>query len=184
MAESAPGAIGDPTDPQGTLRPDEPPAQTAPQAVFRPLSIEKRPGGPRLPADLALGDINALIGLFLTSELLEVIAEHTNAYSWGQTSQALQNFALVSPSELQTWLGVHIYMTTAGEARQRDYWRQDLEKGPLYPLIIDAMGRDRWKAIAGALHVTAPGQQTSNVFEKVRLRLPSRLPRGSGANSA
>ena len=52
--KKAPSTVGDPTDPGGTLRPDEPPSTNEKQPNFDRLNIPKRTGGPRLPVDEAI----------------------------------------------------------------------------------------------------------------------------------
>ena len=111
MAPKTPKSMGDPTDPQGTQRLNESPASNKEQPPYRPLVIKEHTGGPRLPEDLRPGDMSALIALFLTPQLLQEISEATNAYARLVATKLLKNFPPVTPRELQTWLGVHIYMT-------------------------------------------------------------------------
>ena len=168
MPPKTPKSVGDPTDPQGTRRPDETPATNAFQPPYTILKIKERDGGPRLPGDLKPGDTDALIGLFLTSGVFEGICKATNAYARRGTTKSLHNWVDIDPRELRTWLGVHIYMTITPGVKQENYWCQDSLKGSLHPLIPLSMGRDRWKAIGEALHVVDPERRTATVFDKVR----------------
>ena len=81
MPPEASNALPDPTDPSGTLRPDEPSAKNSAEPPYRPLKISQRVGAPRLPGDLKSGNIRGLIDLFLPQGLLEGICEATNQYA-------------------------------------------------------------------------------------------------------
>ena len=164
MPQKSPKSVGDTTDPKGTRRPDEPPTRNKKQPLYHPLIIKEHAGGPRLPQDLISGDINALISLFLTPQLLQAISEATNAYAQLGATKQLRSFLPVTAQELRTWLGIHIYMTTTPGVRQQDYWRLDPLRGSVHPLIPPAMSRNRWQAIAGALHLTDPRLQVATVF--------------------
>ena len=51
-AHMFPDSIGDPTDPLGTRRPNEIPANNLVEPPFRRLTIAQRDGVPNVPADL------------------------------------------------------------------------------------------------------------------------------------
>ena len=113
MPPEASNALPDPTDPSGTLRPDEPPAKNSVEPPYRPLKISQRVGAPRLPSDLKSGDIKGLIDLFLPQGLFEVICEATNQYDELGTTKRFARWSIITPGELRAWLAVHIYMTVS-----------------------------------------------------------------------
>ena len=108
-----PDSLGDPTDPLGTPRPNEIPANNRVEPPFRRLSIAQRASGPNVPEDLPR-DTYALVSMFFIQEVLYIISMHINTYTIQQSSQWRDNWVELTPSELQTWLGIHVFMTISG----------------------------------------------------------------------
>ena len=116
------------------------------------------------PASLEIRRYPRVDPLFLTSEVLWRICLSTNACSHPRPLKKLKKFPLLTPRELQTWLGIHIYMTCTPSVAQRNYWRQDAFKGPLHLIMTVAMSRNHWEIIIGVLHVSDPQRHMKNLF--------------------
>ena len=105
--------------------------------------------------------------LFITPEVLYTISMHTNTYAIYYDSVWSDSWVRLTPCELQTWLSIHIFLTINPEPCQQDYWCSNPLKGPIYPIIINAMSRNRWQAIAGALHISDPALPTATIYGKM-----------------
>ena len=72
--------VRDSRDPQGTKRPNKDPTIDIVQ-IFNSVIVVDRPLKPCLPLNIFSNDLYAIISLFFTNEVLQIIAENTNKYA-------------------------------------------------------------------------------------------------------
>ena len=73
-------AIGDITDPTGTLRPDEPTVEAATHK-FRPIQVEERSQTVHLPRHIKPNDVYGIFSLFFDEQILAILVQNTNLYA-------------------------------------------------------------------------------------------------------
>ena len=72
--------IGDPTDPQGTKRPNEDPTLVCAH-TFKPVIVADCPSKLCLPSNIPASNVYGIFSLFFTNDVLKIIVENTNRYA-------------------------------------------------------------------------------------------------------
>ena len=111
--------VGDSTDPEGTLRPNEAPIVEE-SHTFNPVSVEKRPRTLHLPSNVQPNDPYAIFTLFFTDDILATIAHNTNiAAAQRETKLQVDHpdrkmppWRDTSIHELRAYFGFLIYRST------------------------------------------------------------------------
>ena len=153
--------VGDITDPEGTLRPDEPILATA-TAQFMPVQMDNRSQKICLPRHIQPKDAYGIFSLFFSDDVLAMIVQNTNDYA--PIHQAKLQADNPSPkfprlpwkdtsvAELRAYLGFLIYRSVHSEADRSDYWTTDPEMA-IHRCVFDAMGRNRFDQLEACIHV-------------------------------
>ncbi len=142
--------VPDSTD-LGTDRPNLRPI-TVTGDRFEPIQIPPNVSWVNIPANINPLDAAGLWGLYFSSEILQIIAKHTNIYAnqshrWGkERDPEARSFPDTDELELKAYFGIRIYMGLHREPPVPDYWNMKLNK-PLHPLIRAAMALNRYEDI-------------------------------------
>ena len=72
--------IGDPTDPQGTKRPNKDLILVYTH-TFKPVIVADYSSKPCLPSNIPASNIYSIFSLFFTNNVLKIIVENTNRYT-------------------------------------------------------------------------------------------------------
>ena len=164
--------VGDSTDPEGTLRPDEAPIVEE-SHIFNPVSVEKRPRMLHLPSGVRPNDPYAIFTLFFTDAILAIIAQNTNTAA-AQRETKLQTdhpdrkmplWKDTSIHELKAYLGFLIYRSTCPIPTRKDFWITDPEL-PFHQSVYAALNRNRFEELEASLHISDPNVG-GDVFAKV-----------------
>ena len=160
-------AVGDITDPTGTLRPNEPTVE-ATTHKFRPVLVEKRSQKLHLPKDIKPSDAYGIFSLFFDDHILTIIAQNTNLYAPIQDAKlqaknpnpkkARTPWSDVSVAELRAYLGVLLYRSLHSEKDRSDYWTTS-SKLANHQSIYGAISRDRFDQLEPTIHVAEPIKQ-------------------------
>jgi hypothetical protein len=162
-------AVGDPTDPKGTLRPNLPP-EPATGVKFQPLKCSSFDHQINLPPSIDSHDAFSIWSLFFTTEQLQIIVDNTNKHQPAPAEARgphARKWTNISVAELYAYLAILITMGLHPENDIKNYWSRRPEM-PVYTLVHRAMGGDRWEDISHAFHLSSPASGKS-VFEKARL---------------
>ena len=145
-------AVGDITDPLGTLRPDEPTVEAATHK-FRPIRVEERSQKMHLPRHIKPNDAYGIFSLFFDDDILTTIAQNTNLYAPIQEARlqaknpdpkhARTPWKDVLVTELRAYLGILIYRSIHEESDRSDYWTVN-PKMASHQIVTEAISRNRF----------------------------------------
>lgn len=164
--------VSDSTDP-ATKRPDLPPAQKTCTA-FHGMNIPDSPPKISLPATVQPSNAWEIFRLFINTEMVSLIVNHTNERVEQLPREGLKPRALlkswypVTVEEIYAYIGIRIYMGLYDSPCVRDYWA---EEGPNRPLhrLKDVMARERYEAIHARMRLASvdPRAEFQTVFERL-----------------
>ena len=167
-------AVGDITDPLGTLRPDEPTAEAATHK-FRPIRVEERLQKMYLSRHIKPNDACSIFSLFFDDDILTTIAQNTNLYAPIQKARlqakkpdpkhARTPWKDVLVTELRAYLGIFIYRSIHEESDRSDYWTVN-PKMASHQIITEAISRNRFDQLEQIIHVAKPENASENPKKK------------------
>ena len=99
-----------------------------------------------------------LFSFFISSNLLQIIANHTNLKADRERVQVTKHQRLWYPtnlSEIGTFLGTLLYMGYTPMPRIRDFWIVN-PKLAIHSIILKSMSRTRWEQIRRYLKISNP----------------------------
>ena len=160
--------VGDPTDPNGTKRPDEKPISVSTH-TFKPVVVAERPSKICLPSNIRPDDPYGIFTLFFTNDVLEIFVENTNKYACRRHIELHLKAAWkeTSVAELRAYLGVLIYRSLYPQPRHKDYSTIDINK-PIHESLTSSISHDRFAQLEASLHISDPDVVGRNCFNKVR----------------
>ena len=165
MAPRKPPTVGDPTDPNGTLRPNLPP-EIGTGDYYVPLNCPDFSYTINLPPGVDRGSPIAIWDLFLSAEILQSIVQYTNKKGILLRKKPDEpKWKDLDLPELYAYLAILFYMGLHIENDRRLYWSHD-PNGPLHQPVYTAMSRDRWFDIDRALSISDPLAKYETVFDK------------------
>ena len=138
---------------------------------FEVMDINNTRGSAQIPDIIDGSNPETLFTLFFTPAVINLIVECTNLNAERTRSDPLafraknirfrdspnqKPWRPITADEVLAFLGIQIYMGIHKEPLIANYWNTRTNKGPLHPLVRDAMGIDRWKQINRYFHVWNP----------------------------
>jgi hypothetical protein len=170
-------AIDDPTDPEGTLRPDLDPIQeTAP--VFTPVQLNFKLANPiiHLSAQQALDPLY-IFSQFFPDWLLTTFVSFTNRFARIGVNQLIIETKACGSSlpiawkdtsleELKTFLAIKIYMAEHIEKEIFDYWKDSPEE-PKHPTLKAKMKKNRFVQLTRYFHIGDVEKGPAGPYPKV-----------------
>lgn len=138
----------DPTDP-ATKRPNSPPLKSA-GSEFIPMDIPEFGYEIHLPEDVSCDDPISIFDLYYSPEIMAQIVQYTNDVERepevpGKPGCRAAKWYPTCQSELYTYLGIRVYMTTHIENEISDYWNTS-NNSPFHH-ISKHMARDRFQEL-------------------------------------
>ena len=155
---------GVPTDPEGTLRPDED-ALAGESHTLKPVSVEELLYKLHLPTGINPDNAYGIFSLFFINDILATIAYDTNTFAVIQEAKLQADhpdrttpklpWMNTSTCEWKAYLGFLIYRSTYPIACRDDCWTTNLDM-PLHRNVYVAIGRNRFDELEASLHLSDP----------------------------
>ncbi len=111
--------------------------------TFKPLKLDPIVNpGPILPSGFDSEDPEAVFRLLFDDRILDRIVRCTNLNAAASTQHETA-WKPVTKEEILSYLGALIFFGLENTPEQRNYWNIG-QNNSIYPLIQNAMGRNRW----------------------------------------
>jgi hypothetical protein len=121
----------------------------APRSTQKPMALgsqEPLNEAHQLPLHLNRDEPIDIFDFFLSKEVVEQIAAHTNLNA-NTNAGPDPGWKDVTTAEVYVYLGVLCYDAIYPKDPLRDYWNTEPEKGAIYPVITEAISRSRYESI-------------------------------------